>query len=92
MQTTSTEWYLDPEAPVPLKHRIMWSPITACLCFAAMIAADVLMGMTAARIAGLAIGALWLGLAVYNRHTHGAFLRGLYTPDDEAATARVIER
>lgn len=68
----------------------MWSPITAGICFLAMIAADVILGFTAARMIGLAVGALWLGLALYNWRTGGAFVRGLYASDDEP-TARVVQ-
>jgi hypothetical protein len=68
----------------------MWSPITAAICFAAMIVADAILGFSAARIAGLAIGALWLGLAIHNGRTGGAFVRGLYATDDEP-TARVVQ-
>ncbi|GEM_PF-5661709 len=90
--TSSPEWYLDPEAPVPVRHRIMWSPITALICFAGMIAADVMLGLTAARLVGLGVGAVWLGLALHNRRTSDGFLRNLYTPDDELATARAIRK
>jgi hypothetical protein len=90
---TSTEWYLDPTVPVPLRNRIMWSPITALICFAGMVAADVALGFTVARLAGLAIGAVWLGLAIHNRRSGGAFLRGLYAPSDERVpSAHVVDR
>lgn len=70
----------------------MWSPITAVICFAGMIAADVMLGLTVARVVGLGIGALWLGLALHNRRTSDGFLRNLYTTDDELATARAIRK
>jgi hypothetical protein len=91
--SSSIAWTRESSLPVPLRHRVMWSPITAAICLAGMIVADVLLGMTAARVAGLAIGATWLGLALYNRHTRGAFLRKTYAPsmEDDAPTARVVE-
>lgn len=90
MHPPTTEWSLDPAVPVPLRHRIMWSPITALVCFAAMITADVILGLTIPRVVGLGVGALWLGLAIHNRRTAGAFLRGLYAPDD-SPIARMVE-
>jgi hypothetical protein len=70
----------------------MWSPITAAICLAGMIVADVLLGMTPARVAGLAIGVLWVGLALYNRRSDGAFLRNIYAPSEEdVPSARVVE-
>jgi hypothetical protein len=68
----------------------MWSPITALICLVGMIVADVIMGFTVGRIFGLGVGALWLGLALYNWRTGGAFVRGLYASDEEP-TARVVE-
>lgn len=93
MHPPSAEWYLDPTVPVPLRHRIMWSPITAFMCLAGMVAADIVLGFTLARVAGLAVGVLWMALAVHNRRTRGAFVRGIWTPDTEADMphARVVE-
>lgn len=93
--SSSFAWTTDSTLPMPLRHRVMWSPITAALCFAGMIVADVLLGFTAARIAGLAIGALWLGLALHNHRTGGAFVRGIYAPkpsEEEPPVARVVEK
>ncbi|MFN0245738.1 MAG: hypothetical protein ACKV2T_02445 [Kofleriaceae bacterium] len=91
--TNATDWYLDPAGPIPLRHRIMWSPITALLCFAGMIAADIVLGLTTARILGLGVGVVWLGLALHNRRTNNAFLRSIYAPSmhEDVPTARVVE-
>lgn len=84
MSDSSSEWYQDSTLPVPLRHRVMWSPITALLCFAGMIAADIALGITVPRVLGLGIGVLWVVLAVHNRRTDNAFLRDLYAPADGA--------
>lgn len=76
--------------PTPLRRLVMWSPITAFVFVAVQVVMDILTGFTVARVVGLCVGAVWLGLAIYNWRTGGAFVRGLYASDDEP-TARAIE-